>query len=230
MRHELDGSCCHEEAAQLLPWYVVGRLSGAEVEGVSRHLRHCVICRNDVAEQSAIRALLKAQDYRIDRAPQMGLAKTLARVDERSRYAPSITPTRLPIRAAQRRGVIRWLTAAVLLQAIALGYLGSPLRRRASPGTPLQGYETLSAEPKATSELHIRAVFSAAMTLADLKALLNADDLMVVRGPTRAGVYTLASNDPRLTTTQVGALVSRLRSNKRVLFADVVVNDAMAAP
>ena len=228
MSIDLEGACCNEEAARLLPWYVVGRLSAADVERVSNHLQHCAICRNDVAKESAVRALLKA-DARVEYAPQAGLAKTLSRIDELGRDAPTATPSRVPVNMARGRvGAMRWLTAAVLVQAVALGWLGVSLRHPASPGTPESGYETLSADPQHAAGPHIRAVFAPTMTLADFRALLTANDLMVIRGPSEAGAYTLASTDPRFTAAQLGTAVVSLRSDTRVLFAEPAVNDAAA--
>ena len=228
MSIDLEGACCNEEAARLLPWYVVGRLSAADVERVSNHLQHCAICRNDVAKESAVRALLKA-DSRVEYAPQAGLAKTLSRIDELGRDAPAVTPSRVPVKMVRRRvGAVRWLAAAVLVQAVALGWLGVSLRHPASQGTPVSGYETLSADPQYAAGPHIRAVFAPAMTLAGLRTLLTANNLMVIRGPSEAGAYTLASTDPHFTTAQVGTTVASLRSDTRVLFAEPAVNDAAA--
>jgi hypothetical protein len=225
---DLDGACCNEEAARLLPWYVVGRLSAVDVERVSNHLQRCAICRNDVAKESAVRALLKA-DARVEYAPQAGLAKTLSRIDELGRDAPDVTPSRVPAKMVRRRvGAMRWLTAAVLVQAVALGWLGVSLRHPASQGTPVARYETLSADPQYAAGPHIRAVFAPTMTLADLKAFLTVNNLMVIRGPSDAGAYTLASTDPRFTTAQLGTAVMSLRSDARVLFAEPAVNDAAA--
>jgi hypothetical protein len=228
---DLEGACCNEEAARLLPWYVAGRLSPADVERVSNHLQRCAICRNDVTHESAVRALLKA-DARVEYAPQAGLAKTLSRIDELGRDAPAAgAPSCIPAKAARRRvGALQWLTAAVLVQAVALGWLGVSLRHPSPQGAPGSGYETLSADPQYAAAPHIRVVFAPTMTVADLKALLTANHLMVVRGPTDAGAYTLASTDPHATATQLDPAVATLRSDARVLFAEPAINDAATTP
>jgi anti-sigma factor RsiW len=126
---DLEGVGCEGEAARLLPWYVAGRLPAADVERVTRHLAHCAICRDDVAHERRLRGLMKS-DTRVEYAPQAGLAKTLARIDELGREAPTqaVDP---PAKTAPRRiGVARWLTAAVVVQAIGLGILGASLLHR----------------------------------------------------------------------------------------------------
>jgi hypothetical protein len=220
---DLEGACCNEEAARLLPWYVAGRLSDADADRVARHLQRCAICRGDVENEAAVRATLKA-DARVEYAPQAGLAKTLSRIDELERDAPLVSFRRAVAPAARRSAPVRWLSAAVLVQAVALGWLGISVHHQAGKGPA--PYETLSSAPQQATGPHIRAVFATAMTLGDLRALLARNNLVVIGGPSEAGAYTLASTDPRLTAEQLGATVVTLRAAAGVLFAEPAVNDA----
>jgi hypothetical protein len=63
------------------------------------------------------------------------------------------------------------------------------------------------------------------MTLADLRTLLAAKRLMVIRGPSDAGAYTLASTDPQFTAAHLAGAVASLRGDSRVLFAEPAIND-----
>jgi hypothetical protein len=239
---DLEGARCDEESARLLPWYVAGRLNAADVERVSNHLQHCAICRNDVAHERAVRDLLKS-DAAVEYAPQAGLAKTLSRIDELGRDAPP-TPEHpsaselasearraVPDSVRRRRtGAVRWLAAAVVVQAVALGWLGATLRDRPAALAPEARYHTLSTDPKAAAPgPHIRAVFAPGMTLADFKSLLAANHLIVIRGPSDAGAYTLASTDARLGAFGLDASVAALRSDPRALFVEPAVNDSPVA-
>lgn len=232
MSIELEGARCNEEAARLLPWYVTGRLSPPDVERVANHLQHCAICRDDMAHESAVRALMKT-DSRVEYAPQAGLAKTLSRIDELAREAPQeVSPPHIPAYMHSRRvGAVQWLTAAVLVQALALGWLGVSLRHPAAAGAAPSSYETLSSDTlHAPVGPHIRAVFAPTMMLADLHALLAANHLVIVRGPTDAGAYTLTSTNPVMSAAQLAPIAATLRRNARVLFAEPAINDAPAAP
>lgn len=234
MSVDLEGARCDEESARLLPWFVAGRLSAADVERVSNHLQHCAICRNDVAHERAVRDILKS-DAPVEYAPQAGLAKTLSRIDELGRDAPRAPEHRPPgeLAAAVRPrkiGAVRWLTAAVLVQAVALGWLGATLRDRPAGLAPEARYHTLSADPKAPAPgPHIRAVFAPGMTLAELKSLLAANHLIVIRGPSDAGAYTLAGSDARPDALGLDTAVAALRSDTRVLFVEPAVNDSPVA-
>jgi hypothetical protein len=224
---DLEGARCDEEAARLLPWYVTGRLSTADSERVSSHLRRCAICRNDLLHERRVQALLKT-DTRIEYAPQAGLAKALSRIDELERDAPAGASSTAPRKMSRRRiRVTQWLTAAVLVQALALGWLGVSLRERQPAAIPSVRYETLAADPvSAMPGPHIRAVFAPATTLGELKSLLAANELTIVRGPSDAGAYTLAPLDARATAAAVEPIVASLRTDARVLFVEAAVNDA----
>lgn len=118
-----------------------------------------------------------------------------------------------------------------MVQAVALGWLGASLRDRPAAAMPLSQYETLSADPAAMGPgPHIRAVFAPNMTLADLKSLLAANGLTVIRGPSDAGAYTLAPADPRATAARLEPTIAALRADARVLFVEPAVNDAPPSP
>ncbi len=80
------------------------------------------------AQARSVGAALKA-DGPVEYAPQAGLARTLARIDELTRDAAPAHGAPHAARALQpprrRYGVTQWLTAAVIAQAIGLGVLGS---------------------------------------------------------------------------------------------------------
>ena len=226
MTIDLQGARCEEEAARLLPWYVAGRLPAADVERVTRHLEHCAICRDDLAHERHVRALVKS-DSRVEFAPQAGLAKTLARIDELGREAPpAVRRAAASTSFPRRRSAVRWLTAAVLVQAVGLGVLGASLLHRRAADVEAPQYATLSAGvPPVAAGSHIRAVFAPTMTLAELKSLLAVDSLTIVRGPSDAGAYTLGSIDPKFEPGRLAPTVAALRADARVLFVEPAIND-----
>lgn len=227
MSIDLEGSRCEEEAARLLPWFVAGRLSAADGERVTRHLEHCAICRDDLAHERSVRAALKS-DERVEYAPQAGLAKTLARIDELSREAPPAARGASASRwsTLRRRSAVQWLSAAVVVQAVGLGVLGGTLLERGPSPAEAPRYVTLAAGvPPVAEGSRIRAVFAPSMTLGELKALLAADSLTILRGPSDAGAYTLGSIDPKFEPARLAPTVATLRADARVLFVEPAVND-----
>ena len=255
-----DAADCAEEAARLLPWYVVRRLSAFDMDCVARHLERCAICRDELTRQKTLRALLTADDS-VEYAPQAGLRKVLARLDRSDRddpaqaddagrpdaekselsahdqtdsrdLPPSLLTTvepaalraarRAPLAMTMRSAPLRWVTAAVVIEALALGWLG--LSRPRDQPQPVTGYVTLSSERQAAAGSPIRAVFAATMTLADLQSFLHANHAIVVGGPSESGVFTLMSSAG--SRAKSAALLATLRSDSRVLFAEPAVSDS----
>jgi hypothetical protein len=220
MTIDLEGARCDEEAARLLPWFVAGTLTAADADRVARHLEHCAICRSDAQHERTVRALLKA-DARVEYAPQPGLSKTLERIDELT-AEPAV-----PTGAARVLGRTRWLAAAVVVQAIGLGAFAAYLYGH----TPVDPhYRTLSSDAPGTSGPEVRAVFSPAMTLSDLTALLVSEHLTIVHGPSDAGAYTLASTAPASTRENLPAVVAALRRDPHAIFVEPVYDGRSDRP
>ena len=77
-------------------------------------------------------------------------------------------------------------------------------------------YRTVTTPaPRAPDEV-IRAVFSPAITLVELQAILDEAQLRIISGPTEAGVYSLAANSDRPVTVSL----SLLRRHASVRFAE----------
>ena len=226
MISDLEGTGCEAEAARLLSWFATGRLPAADAERVSRHLEHCAICRADLEHERAVRSALRAEE-RVEYAPQAGLAKTLARIDELTRDTPRVPePSRAGVRKLRRSAVTPWLAAAVIVQAIGLGVIGSALLSRNAADRGEARYATLSTTASAPSGPRIRAVFDPSTTLAELETLLGGERLLIVDGPSTAGAFTLvvagaAARD------DLGSVLTRLRADRHVRFAEPAVNDGV---
>jgi hypothetical protein len=219
---------CEEEEARLLPWYVAGRVNASDSERVTRHLEHCAICRDDLRHERALRSLIKSETS-LDYAPQPGLARTLARIDDLAYDAPTAVPIgKTTIRAPSPRfGLVHWLAAAAVVQAVGLGVMSTLLVHRSLEADREPRFATLSSAPVPVAPgAHIRVVFSPSMTMSAVKSLLGQHALTIIRGPSDAGAYTLAFTDPSSATTQrLAPAMAALRSDVRVVFVEPAVND-----
>jgi hypothetical protein len=227
MHSELDGGACDAEAARLLPWFVTGRLSASDHERVSHHLGHCALCRADLEHEQLLRSTLKSEGA-VEYAPQAGLNKVLARINELAREAPAEPGPASAGRAVRRIGTARWLTAAVVVQAIGLGVLGSVLFDHTRAEQALPRYETLSMPSPHAHGARLRAVFDPAMPLGELETLLAAHRLLIVDGPTDAGALTLATADAPPDAAALRSLLATLRADRRVLFAEPALEPGAA--
>jgi hypothetical protein len=234
---------CADAAASLLPWFVNETLSAEDRGRVEAHLADCAPCRAELAAERRIRALLR-QPEAVQAVPQLGLRKLLSRIDEErplaegqhavedntpvhathmAHSAPAAGLAR-PRRARRqwRTALTPWLAAAVVVEAIGLGVLGAQSAHQRN-GLESASYSTMTAiAPSVTDGPGFRVVFTPGMTLIELRDVLRAQRLVVVAGPSEAGVFTL-----RLArgATDAGAsadALATLRADPRVRFAEPV--------
>ena len=174
----------HKHAWELIPWYVNGTVADSKRDGLLFHLEHCSQCRDEVEAQRALMQGMKTRQQ-VEVMPHASLQKLMTRIEADP----------LPQRPAAPRSprTLRWLTAAVVLQALMLGALATLLLR--SPRGEVQApYQTVSSPATTPGAASVRAVFSPDMTLGELQALLERAHLRIVNGPTPEGVYTLATS------------------------------------
>jgi hypothetical protein len=63
------------------------------------------------------------------------------------------------------------------------------------------------------------------MKIGELKQLLAAQHLLIVAGPTDAGVFTLGVTDAAVDQERLEALLAGLRADPQVLFAEPATRD-----
>jgi len=228
MTREHDTMNCLHDAARLLPWYVNGTLAAEDAARVETHLRACTTCAADAQMQTRIQSLLRAPAP-VEYSPSAGLRKLMSRVDESERRNQ---PARQDQRSERWRRpapsrTVRWLAAAVVVQAIGLAAIGASRLWQAPSSSDAPRYHTLTATPSVPADTpRIRVVFEPSMTLSQLGELLLAHRLTIVAGPSESGIYTLAlpsqGDDLEL------AVLSGLRADSNVRFAEPVLSSTNA--
>lgn len=209
----------HRQAWDLIPWIVNGTASEDERQDVQAHLQNCSDCREELEFQHRLQHAVTREA-----APDSDAQANWARLSQRlDGAAPADGSARLAVRRAKRTGW-RWATAAMVVQGIGLGVLGSALWWRVPAGgssSPVAAYRTLSASVAAASPATIRVVFVPTMTVVELHAVLATTRLQVVSGPSEADVWSLAPADEseRLDTDRA---VRLLRASPRVRFAEPI--------
>jgi len=228
----IDLEACDSEAARLLPWFATGRIDAEDAARVEAHVATCPVCRADLATQRTLHGLMQSEE-KVEHAPQPSLQKLMSRINELDREIPMASASAaeaaiaLPRPTPARTGMPRWLAAAVVVQAVGLGLLGTLLWQHAGGRHAAAEYVTLSTvEVGQETAPRVRVVFVADMTLGGMAALLGALHSDIVGGPTEAGAYTLALRPETNKPVSVNASLARLRADPRVLFAEPVVTDA----
>lgn len=227
MIYEQNLSGDHEEVFGLFPWYLNGTIAETERQKVDEHVRVCATCRDQLAREREIYRVMSAESG-LEFIPA-SFSRLQARLDAFSPERPAapepaLAEPALPERALPepvvrpRRGRMPWpRLAAASIAVLALGSLSliSANRWLQIRALPSAYHTVTSAAPRAPDEV-IRAVFSPAITLVELQAILDEAQLRIISGPTEAGVYSLAATSERPVT----ASLSLLRRHTSVRFAE----------
>lgn len=179
----------HAEAWALLPWLANGRIETADREWVEAHVATCAECRAELAAQRQVEAQMNHDGS----APavddeQKSFNKLWARIEaSESLTAIATTPvagTSVPSRASR---TVRWLAAAVVVQAVGLGVLGfGALRGDAQP----EIYDTVAKPDVRLDAPAVRIVFAPSASMDTVNTLLAHQGLSIVSGPGIQGNFT----------------------------------------
>ncbi len=211
----------HRRVWEQLPWILNGSASEAEVVLVQEHLQQCADCREALIFERRLRDALSQPTQSGVSDPEEGWRRLSARIDGGN---GSLSPARARTFGTQTR----WLAAAVIVEALALGAMGLSgsfgSAQRAGPGV----YRTLARPEAAHASPSIRVVLAPEMTLDQFRTLLNGAHLQVVAGPGEAGVWSLApADDADVVATD--AALRELRRSPQVRFAEPI-NGSTHAP
>jgi hypothetical protein len=190
----------HAEAWALLPFLANGRIDAAEREWVDAHVASCTECREELAAQ---RVLVDAMEH--DGATALGdeagteqrsFNKLWSRIE--SAESAGATPDVPEARATGSRGAraVRWLAAAVIVQAIGLGVLG--VYSISGTGASRGGdFRTVTSEQPAlvAAAPAVRLVFAPDTSIDTMNTLLKHQGLTIVAGPGSAGIFTAALSE-----------------------------------
>ncbi len=211
----------HPDISSLIPWYVNGSIGERERLRVDEHLPLCPECREEVARERWIHRQMTAENA-VEHMPVASLNRLQARLDgihvAESAGAQAAATARAPEQPVRRS--MPWaglMAASIAVMAVALSLLAADrwmqfgARHAAAPVY----HTTTIATPRAPNEA-IRAVFSPAITLNQLQAILDEAQLRIVSGPTEAGVYSLAAISRR----PVSSSLALLRGHAEVRFAE----------
>ena len=197
----------HQEAQELLPWFMLGTLNEEETRLVQEHLRSCSQCQADVEWQRKLQAvpLPPAQldgESDVNRAFARLRAQLPAQRQERKVPA---WPERL--QALARQWWMPWVIAA---QTAALACLCVVVLQKQPD--PVQ-YVALGAHVEDKGNMVV--MFKPQTAEGELRRTLQGADARVVDGPTVAGVYVVHVADGK----RAQALAA-LRGNPAVTMAE----------
>jgi len=178
----------HAEALALLPWLANGRIEAVDREWVEAHIATCAECRAEVAAQRMVAMHMNRDGATLpDTAAtdeQRSFNKLWARIEASESAATPVSAASGATRAAGGSRTVRWLAAAVVVQALGLGVLGVSALSGSSKFVTVA-----SVEPRLDAPA-VRLVFQPAASMNTINALLTHQGLKIVNGPGDAGNYT----------------------------------------
>ena len=219
-------SALHARAELIIPWLVNGSLHTDAEPAIREHIATCPQCEADYEEQLRVREAMRAEGPLVF-AAESSYQKLLTRMQnpeverEPSAAATALRPPDARHSIRQSPPVLRWLAAAVILQAFALGlgawaWHSSVVARNA-------GYVTLtSPAPSYDSGPRVRILFRTDLSVGALQGVLDGVSAHIIDGPADGDVYTLGFAQPPDSAAALEKRIAVLRGNPVVLFAEPV--------
>jgi anti-sigma factor RsiW len=214
----------HAEAWALLPWLANGRIAPEDREWVETHLQGCDECRAEVAAQRMIVTQVQ-RDGAVSPAPvasdeQRSFNKLWARIEaSESATTPAADAHRATGTAGSSR-TVRWLAAAVVVQAIGLGAFGLAMRGN---DTRAPDFVTVANPELRTNAPAVRLVFAPGASMSTINTLLAHQGLSIVSGPGAAGNFTaVLSADAVASGASAESVASVISKDPNVTFAQPV--------
>jgi Putative zinc-finger len=176
----------HAEAWALLPWLANGRIATEDREWVEAHVQGCDACRGELAAQRMVASQVNREEAENPRAAasdeQRSFNKLWARIEaaeSASQVATGTTGVAVPVPRSSR--TVRWLAAAVVVQALGLGMLVMALNN--SRGTGADKFVTVTTEEPRLNAPAVAIVFAPQASMSTINTLLTHQGLSIVAGP-----------------------------------------------
>jgi hypothetical protein len=212
----------HQATWSLLPWLANGTATAAQRQCAETHLAECAECRAELARETRLAAGMARPGVR---GPDLSLG--LDRLMQRLDQAAPAQPARPWFGGRPGGGAQIRVSTALLLGGLQLALVaaGAAWWLNANGPAPSTGgaaaaYQTLTQPTGVTTGTPaLRVVFHAERPVADMQQLLVTHGLVIVEGPTEAGVFTLApasAGAPR----DMDALAADMRRSPAVAFAE----------
>lgn len=212
----------HAEAWALLPFLANGRIAPEEREWVELHVQSCTDCRRELAEQQPLANQMRRAEPPFVSSEQRAFAKLWTRIEAAEGALPADEGA-ADLRAGRSapRKTVRWLAAAVVVQAIGLALLGvTALNSRESASGD---FRTVTSPATDRTGAAVRLVFAPDTSMAVVTEILSRHRLELVAGPGGAGVFTAAPVEES-EEASVASIAAALREDAHVRFAEPLGN------
>jgi len=212
----------HAEAWALLPWLANGRIDAADREWVEAHVAGCAECRAELAAQRQVASQMSrdAQQPASGNEEQKSFNKLWARIEAAESATTPANGTAVAGGLRSSRPV-RWLAAAVVVQAVGLGVLGFSSMRGNSAGA--DDIVTVANPEARLNAPAVRIVFASQASINTINTLLTHQGLSIVSGPGDSGNFTaVLSADAVASGASAESVAQVISKDPNVSFAQPV--------
>lgn len=215
----------HAEAWALLPWLANGRIAPEDREWVENHVSTCAECRAELAAERMIATQMQ-RDGAVSPASaatdeQRSFNKLWARIEASESVTTPALDARGAAGTARSSRTVRWLAAAVVVQAIGLGVLGVSLRDSGN-ATPDKIITVTNPVPRNNAPT-VALVFAPGASMSTINTLLAHQGLSIVSGPGASGNFTaVLSADAVASGASAESVASVISKDPNVTFAEPV--------
>jgi len=194
----------HDQAEELLPWYVTRQLDPADRALFERHLAGCARCQRTLGQEPVLVGEVRAFAPDVER----GWARLRSRIEARPQRRSRIAAAAGELWDFVRRPVVAAVAGAEIAFLAAGAWLLQPLTQPA--------FVALGSTPAAASA-NIIVMFKPDAREADLRAALEASGASLVGGPTEADAYLL-----RVPAGERSAALEKLSADRAVTLAQPI--------
>jgi anti-sigma factor RsiW len=212
----------HAEAWALLPWLANGRIADDDREWVEAHVAGCAECRAELAAQRLVATRMSGDaGHSPVNEEQKSFNKLWARIEASEAATTPATAAQGLAGGSRASRTVRWLAAAVVVQAVGLGVLGFGSLRE----DPAHGGEIVTVanpEPRLNAPA-VRIVFAPQASIETINTLLTHQGLSIVSGPGDRGNFTAElSTDAVASGASAESVAQVISKDPNVSFAQPV--------
>ena len=198
----------HEQAEQLLPWYVNGTLAPEEAAMVEAHLADCAECRAALETERKLAAEVAALPLDAEHGWAL-LSERMATAEPPQRLAE-------PVPFLRRKVAIGWAVGTPVAAAAAVAFAMTAMSTQPQLASTGQTYRALGSAPVAQSG-NALIMFRPEAKDADVRAALITAQARVVDGPTASGAWVV-----NIAPDRRAAALAGLRSAPAVVLAEPI--------
>jgi len=216
----------HAEAWALLPWLANGRIAPEDREWVEAHVQTCAECRAELAAQRMVASQVTRDEAAAPPAvaseEQRSFNKLWARIEAAESASMPISGTGSAAGGTRSSRTVRWLAAAVVVQALGLGALGLAFNN-SGDSAPKPDFRTVTREETRLVAPAVTVVFAPNTSINTINTMLGHQGLSIVAGPGLQGNFKAElSPDAVASGATAESVVAVLKKDPNVAFADTI--------